>query len=205
MQFRNPYEWLEAMRHVPHHAPAHINLNWENFLSREWSTDRVGLDLNVTQRENAPSSCQEDFAYNQIVSCVTEPLPKSFYKHKLRFSENQPFYELKQDGSGEAFENITAMRAAKIRNFLQVQDYEGVVDAWTIQYEYLVSRGTNDLLTKIEEWTGKARDCKAAPPQFRKKRPVSRKFAEFINDHVDWDAEGMIGYTREEFERRDNV
>lgn len=193
-QFRNPYDWLEAMRNVPHHSPSHINLQWQDFLEKEWSIERMGLDLNMTKDD----LCQEDFRYDQLVSCSVEPMPKSYFKHKLRYSENQPFYELQQDGSGKPFKNIMEMRAAKIRNFLDVREYVGIADVWTIQYEYLLTKGTEHLLTKIEEWTGQKRQCEAIPPQNRRKRPLSRSFARYVNKNLDWTAEGLIGYTQEE-------
>jgi hypothetical protein len=180
------------MRNVPHHSPAHLNLKWSEFIVKPWTTERVGLDLNQTW------PCQEDFEYNQIVSCNVEPLPKEIYGPKIRYSEHQPFYELKQDGSGKPFANIMEMRAAKIRNFLEVREYVGIADVWTIQYEYLLSKGTDHLLTKIEEWTGVKRQCVAYEPQSRRKRPLSRTFAKYINQHLDWSAEGLIGYTQEE-------
>jgi len=182
------------MRNVPHHAPAHINLKWQDFLEKEWAIERMGLDLELDD----DAECQEDFAFNQIISCSLEPMPKSYYQHKLRYSENQPFYELRQDGSGKPFKNIMEMRAAKIRNFLSVRDYEGIADVWTVQYEYLLTKGTDHLLTKIEEWTGVQRECTAIPAQNRRKRPLSRTFAKYINQNVDWSAEGLIGYTQEE-------
>lgn len=193
-QFRNPYDWLEAMRNVPHHAPGHLKLKWEEFIEKEWSVPRVGLDLNMTDGD----ICQEDFEYNQVISCNEEPLPKASFGSKIRYSEHQPFYELRQDGSGMPFKNIMEMRAAKIRNFLEVREYPGIADVWTIQYEYLLTKGTDHLLEKIEEWTGVKRQCQAFPAQNRRKRPLSRTFAKYVNKNLDWSAEGLIGYIQEE-------
>ena len=108
--------------------------------------------------------CQDDFRYNEIVSCNYEPLPHEAYTHTLRYSEHQPFYELQQDGSGEPFANIMEMRAAKIRNFLDVKNYVGVADVWTTQYEYLLAKGTKEMLDKITEWTGVPYKCDQSPP-----------------------------------------
>jgi len=179
---------------VPHHASNHIGLKWEDFLTREWSTKRLGLDLNISK----DSTCQEDFKYQEIISCVLEPLPKSHYGGRIRYSEHQPFYEMRQDGSGKPFRNIMEMRSAKIRNFLEVRNYVGIADVWTIQYEYLLRRGTGHLLDKIEEWTGLNRSCEPYPPQKRRKRKLSRTFARYLNANLDWSAEGLIGYTQEE-------
>lgn len=192
-QFRNPYDWLEAMRNVPHHSPNHMFMHWSEFLTKPWTMDRIGMDLNISKDYR----CQEDFHYDELNSCVYEPLPHEAYRHKLRYSEHQPFYELKQDGSGEPFANIMEMRAAKIRNFLDTKDYVGVADVWPVQYEYLLSKGTKGMLDKISEWTGVPYKCDPFPVQHRRKRKLSKRFAKYVNEHHDWTAEGLIGYTQE--------
>lgn len=35
-QFRNVYEWIEAMRKVPHHAPLHLRNKWKTFVTKPW-------------------------------------------------------------------------------------------------------------------------------------------------------------------------
>lgn len=193
-QFRNPYDWFEAMHLVPHHSPDHIGLKWRPFLEKPWTTERVGKDLNLSNK----TKCQEDFGYAEIISCVSEPRPKSHFDgRKIRYSEHQPFYEMRQDGSGQPFNNIMEMRAAKIRNFLEVRDYEGIADLWAIQYEYLLKEGTEHLLKRIEEWIGKDRTCDSYPPQDRRKRKLSRTYVRYLNDHLDWKAEALVGYTQD--------
>ena len=161
-QFRNPYEWLKAMEHVPHHSPAHLRTNgastdekaanndWKIFLTKPWTTNRTGADLLLHGNE----TCQEDFKYRDIVSCVLEPIPHEAYNYTIRYSEHQPFYEMRNDGSGLPYDSIMEMRTDKIRNFLTVANYKGVADLWVLQYEYLVLKGTQHLLDRIEEWTG---------------------------------------------------
>eukprot|EP00548_Thalassiothrix_antarctica_P000367 CAMPEP_0194130486 /NCGR_PEP_ID=MMETSP0152-20130528/1525_1 /TAXON_ID=1049557 /ORGANISM="Thalassiothrix antarctica, Strain L6-D1" /LENGTH=318 /DNA_ID=CAMNT_0038825025 /DNA_START=27 /DNA_END=983 /DNA_ORIENTATION=+ len=193
--YRNAFEWLEAMRKVPHHSPSHIGLKWKDFVTKEWSTPRIGTDLNITKKQMSTTICQEDFPYREIISCAVEPVPKEFYK-KSRYSEHQPIYELKPDGT--PYENIMEMRAAKIRNFMEIEHFPGVAGMWSIQYEYLLRNGTNELLTRIEKWTGMKRQCEAYPPQQRRKRGISIDFAKFINENLDWSAEGLIGYSQQE-------
>lgn len=191
-QFRHPFDWLEAMRKIPHHASNHIDLEWKEFLSKEWNTPRIGLDLEYINATSKPT-CQQDFKFDEVNSCFLEPLPKKAYS-KLRYSNNQPFYELKQDGSGTPFSNIMEMRAAKIRNFVRVKEYDGIVDFWPTQYEQLVVEGTDALLSRLEELTGTKRDCTASPPQSRQRRPLKREFVEYVNSHLDWSAENLVGY-----------
>ena len=65
---------------------------------------------------------------------------------------------------------------------------------WNVPYENLLKYGTEDLISRIEEATGLERKCKASPPQpDRPKRPMEPKYIQYINDHVDWEVEALIG------------
>lgn len=192
-QFRNPYDWLKAMQHVPHHAPNHIEYRpderWLEFLRSPWTMERIGTDkLNDTTRR-----CQEHFEYKDVISCEVEPLPRSAYK-KLDYSMHQPFYEMRNDGSGKPYNNVMELRTDKIRNFLSIKEYVGVADVWPVQYEYLLTKGTQELLDEITRWTGIEPNCTARPPQQRRNRPVEREMAEYIREHLNWTVESWIGY-----------
>ena len=193
-QFRNPYDWLKAMQHVPHHSPEHISKHWSVFLSKPWTMDRIGSDLLLTGNE----ICQENFHYRDIISCVREPLPRTHYNHTLRYSEQQPFYEMRNDGSGIPYNNIMELRADKIRNFLSTSQYPGVADVWVLQYEFLLQTGTQHLLDRISEWTGITPTCEAKPPQIRKQkikeRTVTPDFAAYVRKNLNWTVEKLIGY-----------
>ena len=191
-QFRNPYDWLKAMQHVPHHSPAHLRFRddqyWKEFLTTEWTMERVGTD-----RYDNHTICQEHFEWKDIVSCSVEPLPKSSYP-KLQYSNHQPFYEMRNDGSGKPYPNIMELRTDKIRNFLSVRDYEGIADVWAVQYEYLLTKGTQELIDQVAEWTGITPQCKTFGPQQRRNRPVEKDMADFIKANLNWTVESWIGY-----------
>jgi hypothetical protein len=193
-QFRNPYDWLKAMQHVPHHAPAHLPFRldqyWKEFLTTPWTMERIGTD----RFNNLTRPCQEHFDYRDIISCAVEPLPRDAYGHKIDYSEHQPFYEMRNDGSGEPYNNIMELRSDKIRNFLSIKDYEGVADVWTVQYEYLLTKGTHELIQQVADWTGVEAKCNPMPPQQRRNRPVGKEMAEFIRDNLNWTVEAWIGY-----------
>jgi hypothetical protein len=192
-QFRNPYDWLKAMQHVPHHSPAHLPFKadhkWKQFLSTPWTMERVGTD----RWDNLTEPCQEHFEYKNVISCAVEPLPKSAYQ-KLQYSEHQPFYELRNDGSGLPYDNVMELRSDKIRNFLSIKEYDGIADVWVVQYEYLLTKGTHELIQQIAEWTGLEPQCKPMPPQQRRNRPVERDMANYIRANLNWTVESWIGY-----------
>mmetsp|Transcript_26192 Transcript_26192/g.29935 ORF Transcript_26192/g.29935 Transcript_26192/m.29935 type:complete len:348 (-) Transcript_26192:220-1263(-) len=194
--FRNSFEWTEAMRSKPHHAPMHMFIkNWKEFVTKKWSMDRVGKDLKMTEDEKNLQLCQENFLYRDIISCHTRPYPPNAF-NKTHYSEHQPFYEMRYDGSGLPFDNILELRAAKIRNFMSVINFNGVKDVWIIQYENLVSKGTNDLIKSIEAASGVSARCSPSPPQSdRKKRKLKKEFMDYLMQNLDWEAENLVGYS----------
>mmetsp|Transcript_13176 Transcript_13176/g.27252 ORF Transcript_13176/g.27252 Transcript_13176/m.27252 type:complete len:314 (-) Transcript_13176:537-1478(-) len=193
-QFRNPYDWLKAMQHVPHHAPDHLQYRpddrWMEFLTSTWTMDRIGTDLT---NQSYTRRCQEHFEYKDIISCDVEPLPRTAYT-KLDYSRHQPFYEMRNDGSGKPYDNIMEFRTDKIRNFLSIKNYDGVADVWAVQYEYFLTKGTQELLDEVTAWTGIEPNCTARPPQQRRNRPVEREMADFIRANLNWTVEAWIGY-----------
>lgn len=143
--------------------------------------------------------CQHNFHYRDIVSCVAEPIPASEYNHTIRYSEHQPFYEMRNDGSGEPYANILELRTDKIRNFLSTIDFPGVADLWVVQYEYLLQNGTADLIRRISEVTGVEPRCDPYPPQVRPRkwtRRITKPFADHIDKYLNWTVEEMIGYRK---------
>lgn len=155
---------------------------------------RVGRDLNMTMEERyKKNACQENFMYNDIVSCHIRPYPEGFFK-KTHYSEHQPFYEMRDDSSGQPFDNILEMRAAKIRNFLATKDFVGVKDLFILQYERLVESGTQKLVETISELTGAEAKCDFYSPQHRRKRHIDNDLIEYLMAKLDWDAENMVGY-----------
>jgi hypothetical protein len=227
-QFRNAYDWLKAMERVPHHSPAHLRTkaacsnnnasnscvhsqtaenDWNVFLTKPWTMPRVGLDLEIIRNNTIDTAqCQQEFHFNDINSCHLEPLPHEYYNYTLRYSEHQPFYEMRNDGSGLPYSNIMEMRTDKIRNFLATKSYLGVADVWLVQYEYLLAKGTSHLIDRIQQWTGVAPNCTTKPPQQRKpkkSRVLETSMAKHIRLHLNWTVERWIGYDIE-WSREDN-
>lgn len=155
--------------------------------------ERVGTD----RWPNHTEPCQQFFEWKDLISCQRVPVPKEIFG-KHQYSNHQPFYEMKNDGSGEPYDNIMELRTDKIRNFMSVKDYEGVVDFWTMQYEYLVKKGTKQMIDQIAEVTGVQPRCTPFPAQDRKVRAIDADMAGYINRHLNWTVEGWIGYEKEE-------
>mmetsp|Transcript_8987 Transcript_8987/g.21874 ORF Transcript_8987/g.21874 Transcript_8987/m.21874 type:complete len:351 (-) Transcript_8987:318-1370(-) len=207
--FRDPMTWTWAMKAVPHHAPAHIDLPWDKFVTKEWTTERLYKDEAWRDEQMKLNKahgriCQEDFHYHEIVSCLIRPYPEGFWgtHRKHRFSQHQPFYEMRvNDPKGRPYKNILEMRADKIRNFVESAAYSNVEGFWHFQYESLLKTGTKELVENIERATGVKRHpgkCKIYEPQDRRKREMDPEFLDYMADHVDWTAEALIGYRKPE-------
>lgn len=207
--FRDPVTWTWAMKEVPHHATEHLDLPWEEFVTKEWTMERVCNDLTWLERQTGKNNatgriCQENFHYHEVVSCLVRPCPDGYwatpYRHK--FSRHEPFYEMRvNDPEGRPYGNILEMRADKIRNFVESATYSNVDGFWHYRYEDLLRTGTLDLVERIERATGLRRDpdrCMIYGPQDRRTRPMDPAFIDHMIDHVDWSAEALIGYKRPE-------
>eukprot|EP00550_Attheya_septentrionalis_P010856 CAMPEP_0198298980 /NCGR_PEP_ID=MMETSP1449-20131203/42937_1 /TAXON_ID=420275 /ORGANISM="Attheya septentrionalis, Strain CCMP2084" /LENGTH=367 /DNA_ID=CAMNT_0044000397 /DNA_START=196 /DNA_END=1296 /DNA_ORIENTATION=- len=222
-QFRDPYEWAEAMRKVPHHSPNHIGyggdykMEWKEFVNKPWTMKRRPVrDLNFTNR-TVKGSCYEHFSYHELESCVEgsrdDPEYKALFDKTTRlnvlghpidsahdFSAHKPIYELKRDGSGKAFSNLMEMRSAKIYNFVATKDWDWVADTVVVQYERLLREGTEDLIQKFESITKLKRQCTPSPSQHRPKRLIDPGMINWITDNIDWDAEALLGYEKRPYQ-----
>jgi hypothetical protein len=94
------------------------------------------------------------------------------------------------------------MRAAKIRNFLEIKKWNWVKDLAVIRYEEMLAKGTESLIAQIEEITTYhgvtqlKRNCTPAAPQVRSKRVIDPDLVDWITDNIDWKAENKIGYKK---------
>jgi hypothetical protein len=203
-QFRHPYYWVEAMRVRPHHSPEHYDVdnrksvNWTSFVKTPWTTkERPEADLQMLAAHNDTETtleCQERFKYHQIVSCSSEPYDDD---RSHRFCAHTPQYELKLDDSGEPYNSIVDLRADKIRNHLSVSTWSWVPHFVQIRYEDLLEYGTSLMITHIANVTGIEPNCTAFPAQTdRPTRPLKPKFMSWMDQHIDWEAEALIGYDR---------
>jgi len=193
--FRDPYYWIAAMRKKPHHAPMHLHLDWKTFVTKQWTMPRVGKDLEMVNQTGR--ICQQEFYFHEVVSCNDRPYPDGHFKDKKPgYSGHQPFYEMKNDGSGKPYDNILDLRRDKIINFLEVANWTWVEKFWILRYEDLLKTGTANLIKQIENLTGVKARCVPSSPQNRTQRSLQSDFLSYLNEHVDWNTEHLIGYKK---------
>lgn len=190
--FRNPYEWVEMMRRVPHHSPLHNNLQWKEFVTTPWTMPRFGRDLNIVNHTNSSGSdriCEQAFYYNQVVPCLdNSPV-----------GEMHPLYE-HDPVSGRPYRSILDLRRDKILNFVSIEHYDGVVFFDTWKYEDVVEQGSAQLVKQLEEVMGVTATCQPRAVEVSKKPQLDLDYLEWMKQHVDWDtSEAMIGYDISDF------
>jgi len=191
-QFRNPYDWSTAMRKMPHHSPSHVRLKWPQFMTKTWTTSRPESDKNYMNDTGTP--CQDFFNVREIIACERHPV--DFHPKIKAYSSDKPIYEMKK--SGDPYDNILDLRAAKIYNHLSVKEWPWVADVLVVQYERLLLEGTAFFIRRVEELTGVEAQCEPAPPQperLEKRRKIERDWMELITKNTDWEAEALIAYS----------
>jgi len=218
-QFRDPFYWVDGMQRKPHHAPMHYRLpSWKIFLNTPWTMpERTKLDRDYIKKQQKESNlsslypCQDNFQPHQVISCLLHPFANDEeyedYMAQWRgnlslpgFSGRSPLYELNNDGSGNPYESILAMRVDKIHHFLSLSDWSWIDEVLVTQYEKFIQEGTDGLLSYVEQKIpGLKRNCTAYQPQpDRIPKKLNKKFVEWINTNHDWDAEALIGYFKQE-------
>jgi hypothetical protein len=211
--FLNPLDWVENMRQNPINAPAHKGMDWQDFVASPWVRKRSHLDDTIS--DTADANCSFGFSFEEVVPCMTERDPQS---------DSFPLYELHPASSishaGDPYSSILELRADKIRNFLSAEAFNGVVDLISIRYEDLIWSedaiddssystlpfpGIAGLIDMICDRTSLAPDVDAGwvsdrDGTFRAKQlgveaaKLDSHYVQWINDHVDWDVEKIVGY-----------
>ncbi|KAL3782924.1 hypothetical protein HJC23_004903 [Cyclotella cryptica] len=133
------------------------------------------------------------FPFEGVIPC--SELDRNMYNGTRNGRKVGVTYELNQDGSGRPYDSILQLRSDKIKNFLNVSEYDAVHAFFPVQFEFLVTRGTSELINELENVTGYKAKCKRADPQQLKERKYKESFINWVNEHLDWNTEKLIGYS----------
>jgi hypothetical protein len=194
--FRDPYDWVEAMREQPHHAHEHIGMEWKDFVTNPWVGPRGSGDQ--MKMKNASEEgyhidlweCLAGYKFDEVIPCSTED-------SVIIDGYSNYMYELRNDESHRAYGSIIELRTEKIRNFMQVPTLQGVKAFLPERYEELFTRGTGDFLKSLEEVTGLKAKCEPlVGTGVAKHKIVQPAFTEWMNKYHDWNAEKLIGYVK---------
>ena len=224
--FRDPYDWVEAMRVEPHHAHDHIHfpsgkidysqgwkqqgaqpLHWKEFVTKPWIGRRGPHDKNISQTaegiENAV--CIGGYSFVDSAPCSVEDT-------NMIIGLGDYKYEFQHDGSERGYSSVIDLRRAKILNHLSIADFRGARAFFPFRFEDLNLNGTARLLKNMEEATGAKANCTATMGKAHRRgrnRHLREKaiakhgklppdFIQWMNKYVDWEVESRLGYFRRE-------
>jgi hypothetical protein len=193
--FRNPYDWAAAMNKRPHHAPEHLRLDIEEFLTKPWTMERPERDLPYAKYEGP--ICQLGYYYKQVIPCLrAKILPLEGPEYKRGYSARDPQYELRRDGSGLPYDSIMQLRQSKIRNIMSMESWDWIADLKVVRYEDLLEQGTEGLLKQIQDILGVQMQCTPSPPAPDRLSTyqLKPKVIRLINSLLNWDTEAEVGY-----------
>ena len=208
--FRDPYDWVEAMRLYPHHAHDHLHwkrpitnastpwqevatpLDWKAFVTKPWIGRRGRMDKQIGESQKMKDSviCMDNYTYVDAAPCSEEDA--SFVTGLGQYK-----YEYQHDGSERGFSSIIDLRRDKIVNMFSVADFRGTRAFLPFRFEDLDVNGTSVLLRSVEEATGLKARCNATSGNAittYSELPID--FIRWMNQYVDWDAESRIGYVK---------
>lgn len=204
-QFRNPYYWVEAMNRFPHHSPNHFDLDWKTFVTKPWTMDRFGPDLlfegstAATTSEDAKCITCPSLAPHEVIPCMANWTIIQELPNEKGRRITDAFYELRHDGSGQSYDSILQLRRDKILNFLKLAELSSVKDTFAVQYDEMVVEGTDLLLSHLEVALGVTAKCSPYPGKGSPKVTLEAGFREYLQEHIDWDTEALIGFTPRDF------
>lgn len=196
--FRDPYDWVEAMRGKLYHAHDHIGLAWKDFVMKPWAGNRPRGPADQARIEDAEKGlekqvlCDGGFNFTEVFPCTKED------RESMRLGVGMGYmYEMRHDGSGRAYGSIIELRTAKIQNFLQVPEFPGVMAFMPARYEMFNMHGTSEFLSQVSHLTGLQANCKpfngTGVTMHKKTDPG---FVRWMNQYHDWSTEAAIGYTK---------
>jgi hypothetical protein len=182
--FRDPMDWVEAMRYEPHHAHDHLHfhnksyvkpvvrrelteddkswyriadrMQWREFVTKPWVGRRGPNDMKLAQSQAGIESavCIDNYRFVDAAPCSIEDSP--FLKGLGEYK-----YEYKNDGSERGFNSILDLRRDKIMNHLSMATFRGTRAFLPYRFEELRENGTAALLREVEEATGLHAKCDA--------------------------------------------
>ncbi|KAL7465675.1 hypothetical protein ACHAXS_005991 [Conticribra weissflogii] len=189
--FRDPFDWVEAMRERPHHAHDHIGLDWNSFVTKPWVGHRGSNDAKLSESgEKERAVCLGNYSFEEIMPCSPEDSTE-----KDGYGDYK--YELHHDRSGRPYGSIIDLRSAKITNHLSVADFSGTRAYLPFRYEDLNRNGTKVMLDLLREVTGIEPKCNAMKGTgIETHKSVVGHYVAWMNKYVDWKVEQRIGYYR---------
>ncbi|KAL3816214.1 hypothetical protein ACHAXA_001270, partial [Cyclostephanos tholiformis] len=217
--FRDPYNWVEAMRVEPHHAHDHLRwyrdrtnltqswktmarrIGWKEFVTQPWIGSRGSTDENISKTQGMTDSveCMDSYSFYDAAPCSEKD--SQFIDGLGEYK-----YEYQHDGSERGYSSIIDLRREKILNHLSVANFRGSRAFFPFRFEDLNENGTGALIKNVEDVTGLKAKCNATMGKAPRRRlmekrltkhgELSKDFITWMNRFVDWEVESRIGYSK---------
>jgi hypothetical protein len=210
--FRDPYDWVEAMRIEPLHAHDHLrwttldddkdggdgdgdgttttkgeearSMTWKDFVTQPWIGQR-GTNDRYTGRTNRgmnAARCMDSYTYYDAAPCSQNDTAVVDGLGEYK-------YEYRRDKSERGYGSIIDLRREKILNHLSVADFVGTRAFVPFRFEDASDDGGMLLLVKsIEGATGLKAKCDATAgmaPNLLAQRKVT-ELEELPADYIEW-------------------
>ena len=222
--FRNPHDWVEAMRTKPLHALDHLQwhppgvdgnkdvnagtndyeewsarpLEWKEFVTKPWIGRRGKKDREISRTNRGMNSakCMDSYSFYDAVPCSVDDAPI------ISEEMGEYKYEYKRDRSERGFSSIIDLRREKILNHLSVAEFRGTRAFLAFRVEDMNDNGMVALIKSLEEATGMKANCTAAldlalvQQNTIAPEELPEDYIEWMDRFVDWDVESRIGYSR---------
>jgi len=209
VMFRNPYDWLEAMREGPHHWPNHydtIRIKKGVYEIERYGWNKfVSADMKFSGDNSADSPlCQFGYPAGSVSPCLASKelypaIVKEDYVDNLNaapdslpYNAHRPIYEF--DKNGKPFSHPLELRAAKIRDFLDIPNKWDLGGFIKLQHEEVNMKGAAFLLEQVSKIVGMKPECNPDPPMKQEGKELENDWSDWITKHTDWEAEKMVGY-----------
>jgi hypothetical protein len=220
VMFRNPYDWLDSMKKVPHHWTNHFksirhtkaqvegsNIHWYGSKLLSWN-EFVAANMTVGATEAGSSQlCQNAYPAGMVSPCIKskEAYPPDVRKDYgsnlnaapdvLPFNGHNVIYELNAN-NGRPFRDPLELRTAKIEDFLDIPNKWDLGSFLILQHEEINMNGTGTFLERVSKIVGTKPSCNADPPKRQPSKTLDDGWAKWISEHANWETEAKVGYQR---------
>jgi hypothetical protein len=180
-----------------------------------YAYENADMFMNITKgRPLYTHQCYDGLTFFDVVPCSFEDRMRSSFLisvngDSIDDGDSSAVYEMKKDhplDELKPYKSILELRRDKMINFhSEVPKFSSVKHYIPFKFEDMVTIGTASLLQVIAEKMGLQSRCQPdklqVPDNGNKKIRLSLPEIAMLNDGVDWSAESLVGYGREDLPR----
>jgi hypothetical protein len=191
--------WNQKHENVTKRMPQATALPWRQFVEQARMT--MGNSSRLEDQQGGEIMCQKGYHFGCISPChVTRNYTLGGFTAleiaKLGGSYHDPIYEQRSDGT--PYLHPLELRAAKIKNFVELPQNWKLGGFLSVQYEDVKKRGTQFLLDQIANEFGVSPVAKCnrrtRPNPDKGNHKLEPAWEQWITQNADWEMEARVGY-----------